>query len=107
MTAANKKVQEKIQVSFDAHLDFLEINVDQLNEKDWDSCQPCIQKVEDYIKNSANLTIVLRCGRQSSATMRFVMRILKMAERYQWAEQKNIKVYWNFDVSKPYREWLG
>ena len=104
--SAKKTTDNKIKIRFEESTSFLEINIEHLKEDDWLDSKGHIAAIEEYLRESRKLTMVFTCGKPSTVTMRFIMRILKLAEEYQKREVKDFRIYWNFDVSKSYRDWL-
>ncbi len=97
---------DAIKIRFDSEVSFLEVNVDKLQDQEWSGCLPHINQIEKFVLDHQEMTILFTCKKPSNMAMRFVMTVLKMVEQHQWREHKELRIYWNFDVGKSYRDWL-
>lgn len=102
----DKSSTDKVQILFDEKAKTLSVIFHQLTEDLWPIHEEKMLEIEDYVKREDAMTIVFTCHKPNSYSMKFVMLVLKMVERYQWLGKKDIKVHWDFNVTKSYRNWM-
>lgn len=90
---STEKARE-IEVQYDPEIGLLEIDIcasKAISKLEFDRT---IQEIECTLQIEKGLTLVFSTLDSDTQTMEFMLRVIKMIDRYEWLEGNEVKIHW-------------
>ncbi|MEM9329490.1 MAG: hypothetical protein AAGA85_27770, partial [Bacteroidota bacterium] len=80
--------------------------IGQMKTKRWPQYMETLEQIEQFMIDHQEVRLDLRCQMIDDTSTLYVLHLLKLAERYQWTGEKEIKINCDLGLGKSYRYWL-
>ena len=87
-----RKAACKVTIQFDENIGLLEVEVPGGVLKS--AFAMATDQIESILQFHKDITIVFCTSSSNSATMEFMLQVIKMIERYEWLEANKVKIHW-------------
>ena len=84
----------EITLNFDQKIGLLEVDIANVHWIEPSTFDYQIDQIEIILQRHKDLTIVFRTQSHANDSMKFMFRVMKMIERYQWLEGNDVKLHW-------------